>query len=89
MINKFFLRNLEKIIQISKNKNFKFDSGITFSIICSLIVDQLFFRFRSLKLLFRGHALKGIQLGANVKFKNLDPNLMIDVFIGNSTIKMN
>lgn len=26
---------------------------------------------------------------ANVKFKNLDPNLMIDVFIGNSTIKMN
>ena len=71
MTNKFFLHNLEKIIQISKNKNFKFDSGITFSIICSLIVDQLFSRSRSLKLLFRGHALKGIQLGANVKFKNI------------------
>lgn len=26
---------------------------------------------------------------ANVKFKNPDPNLITDIFIGNSTIKMN
>jgi acetyltransferase-like isoleucine patch superfamily enzyme len=71
MRHKFFLHTLEKIVQVTKNKNFKFDPAITFSIIFSLIIDQFFARCRSIKFLFRGFPFKGIQLGSNVKFKNI------------------
>ena len=71
MKHNLILKIIQKFIQKTKNKDFKFDSRIDISMVLSLIIDQVFFRLRAKKLLFRGKFPKGLQLGRNTKIKNI------------------
>ena len=71
MLNEYIIKIIEASVRRAKNPEFRFDSNITVSLLVSLILSQLAFRIRALKLIPRGLLIKGLQLGVQVRFRNL------------------
>ena len=65
------LKNLiEKYVQKTKNKNFKFDESINSSILLSFTIDKIISLIRGFRFLDSKHLSKKIFLGKNVKIFN-------------------
>jgi acetyltransferase-like isoleucine patch superfamily enzyme len=71
MLNEYIIKIIEASVRRAKNPEFRFDSNITVSLLVSLVLSQFTFRLRGLKLIARGRLIKDLQLGVQVRFRNL------------------
>ena len=71
MRNRVLINSIERIVRRSKNPDFRFDPNLPASMLLSLIANQCASRLRAFKLILRGRLIKGLQLGVQVRFRNL------------------